>query len=637
MSFLVEFATSKSKRNFFASPEEFTRVAREHQKPDCREELYRSMFIYPRAEMERHLRLNNQRIRTYSMKVFPSHLNIDLDGDKHTSAGLKKKLEGLMNCLHIANGIPPESVQYYFSGRGIHAQIHRSVFSFTPSENLHKVVAQTVQSLLLGFRDYDESIYMRVAIFRWPNTWNNAAKCFKIPITYNEAMNFDLNAMTELAQKPRTDFDFSRFVESSGSLDLSSLAREAEDSLGREQNLSRLTNMEVKQDLNPIALNRRKITCVHHITERGPAEGSRHFDLGVISCAFSRQGVPAVATTAFLQQWMRQADDTLPDNTSKYNAQYISEQVAYWYKGGYRPSCTGSNPYSAQMIKHCDPDCMFYKRKNLNQGMLTVDETFAKLERQLQMEAEGRFINLTQILAPGNTGPQLKVYPGTFAILMGPTSIGKTALMQWMTTQIKFGMAYLSLEMAYALMLKRFCQQVLQCTEDGLQNLYMKYKEQIMQAINHINLTTESMTTVELEDLMATMGLNIADVDHIGRMRTESSDPRKATMEVTKTLRNMATNHEHIIFGLSHIARNDARLNVVDMYSGKESGSIENDVHVLMSIQAFDEYPGMVRVTVLKNTNGQNKMQYWLEFNKTTLTFHPVDGFKPQEISNVTT
>jgi len=623
MSNMVEFATGKGKRNNFVTVAQFQELAkRQQQKQDRTQELYRSIFLYPAPELKLHLKMNNGKIGQYDGIIVPSHIPIDVDGVNHDSRKSRERVQALLTRLHDSAGIPPECVQYFFSGRGLHALIHRDLFGMSASPELHRVVRHMVDEMLMGFEGYDQ-IYNRTAIFRWPNTWNLSAELFKIPLTFEEVSKWDIDAIYRLAKGPRLDFDYSRFAESGDMHDMKDLATFAEAEVFAQSNLENLTQKPADAE-DPMTSNRRKLTCLHNMFEAGPQDGTRHYMVGAISCGWARQGIPMRATISALQTWVRRGDGTLADNEKKYSPKYIEEQVRYWYRGGYRPSCTGDNKYSGVMQAHCDPECMFFKKKNLNHGMLTVDEGFTKLERRLAMERSGNYIDLSSILDPNGTQPKLKVFPGTLITLMGPTSVGKTSFMQWMAIKIRMGMAYLSLEMAPAMMLKRFCQQVLGATDTILDELYQKYRDQVQEALSHIHLTSEAPNIAELNDLMASMGHRLAIIDHIGLMQTFSSDERRRIIEVTRGLRQMVVQSEYIIFMLSHIGRQDARSGVVDLYSGKESGSIENDSHIVLSITDVRDNPRLRQVTVLKNTDGPRGQNYLLEFDMDTYNFTPI-------------
>jgi hypothetical protein len=625
MAIFVEYALGKGRRNYFTDIAKFNIYAKDRaEKAHKDDELYRSLFLYPADEVTDHLRKSNNMIRRYEGNIIPSHVMIDVDGVGHDPKKAKKRIEDLTSRLHSAAAVPPECVQYFFSGRGIHAMIHRDIFGLKMSPRLHKVVKHIVDSILMGFDAYDD-IYNRTSIFRWPNSYNRAANCFKIPITFQELMTYDYDHLFKLAQQPRLDFDYATFQESGDFHNLSDYTAEAEAHTFREENFKQLTGKYDPTKEDPISINKRKLTCIHHIVDRGPTEGTRHYDMGTISCAFARQGIPLMAATVFLQAWIRQGDGKLRDNTTKYHDGYIAEQVRYWYKGGYRPSCTGDNHYSRQMQRYCDPECMFYQKKNLNQGLMTSDEGFALLEKRLKMEKDGAYINLTQLLAPGDEGPQCKNYPGQLVTFMGPTSVGKTALVMWLVTQVHMGVAYLTLEMGGGSMMKRFAQMVLGCGEGILDELYVKYKEQIREALSHINMTTMSMNPDEMSNLLSEIGLKFAVIDHLGLMNASSSDPRKKTLELTNKFRNQVVNHETIYWAISHIRREDARDGVVDLYSGKESGSIENDSHIVVGIEQDKKDPDIIWAKIMKNTEGPRDMAYPLVFNRDTSVFAPAN------------
>lgn len=619
---LVEAAFSKLQRNNFVPLAQFNLIAKEVQQR--KGTLYRSVFMYPEEELRQHLMARNGRIKGYTGNIYPGHIPLDVDGEGHTMKGLTKRVNALTSKLHDGIGIPPEYVQYFWSGRGVHAMIHKDLFKLTPSHVAHRSMRRMLRELLMGEVVFD-FVYANSQIFRWPNTVNESSGLFKIPITYQEVREFNHEYLNEQAKTQRLDFDFSRFNDASPDPTLMSYARDAEADIMAEENASGILARPLDKTMDPIQLNRKKLTCIHGIVDRGPAEGGRHYDIGAISCAWSRQGIPMVVTKHFLSAWIRQGDNVLPDNTTKYTNEYVHEQVEHWYRGGYRPSCTGDNPFSQAMQRHCDSECIFFKRKDINSGALNADESFERLKKRMKQENDGNYINMTQILAPGDEGPQLKIFPGTVMTIMGPTTIGKTSFVTWFLLRMRRACILYSMEMATSAMMRRLALQVLLCGEKELPKMFQRHEDTIKEATRHITIAEHAPSTDEVEAMMANLGINICVLDHIGLMKSPHSDPRRKTLQITNELRQLSVRREYLVIQVSHIQRNDAREGDVTLFSGKESGSIENDSHIVLGFRTHKTYPDLRVVEVLKNTDGPKDMQYQLLCDFDSYTFTPLN------------
>lgn len=618
MPVLFEYATALNHRNMYATPSQFRTIA---QQSAGKGQLLRSLFGYEQAELTAHLRAQGS-IAKFDGMIHPSHIFVDVDGHGMTDAQLIKRIEQANSALHVTNSIPPECCQYFFTGRGFHIMMHQGMFKLMPSLLLHRVVKNIVWDLLIG-HDWLDDIYSKSHLIRWTNHVNEKTGFIKIPLSYGEICNLNdekLNELKGLAAAPRLDFDYSVFAESGELHNLGDLTRHAEGTASSLLATNRAAGDRVEQD-NPMAQNRRKITCVHEMMAVPPQANRRHTTIGAVSCALRRQGVPIQICIDGLIQWIRQADRYIADNAKVYTDEHVISQVKHWYEKGYAPSCTGNNKYSALMQHHCSPECMFFNKKNINSGITNSDDAMVLLKQRMEWIRTGNFIDLGLIF--GGTKGKLRAFPGNVVILFGDTGIGKTKIMQWLILQIKRAVFWLSLEMDIGSMTERFAQQLLGCDEETLAVKILEYEDSIVRAISNIYQTTESLSIQEILDIASAQNINTIVIDHLGLLTSRyERDQRLHVGSLMKEMRAAARSKGLLFLALSHISRGAAMAGKLNVHSGLDSGSVERDAHIVMSLEVLTDTT--MKVTVQKQTHGPSGMEYVLAIDKDTNMFYNI-------------
>lgn len=615
----VEFAYAPSRRNMFATTKQFAVVHRERAGKD---QLLRSVFLYDPDEMMAHVKKEGS-VAKFNGSVYPSHIFIDIDGHDITVKQLLKRLEECIVSLHITNSIPPECVQYFFSGRGFHVLINHKIFGLKGSPILNKVVAKVVEDIC-PFTWVDR-IYDRTHIIRWTNCLNPNANRYKIPLDYSEIMVTSeewFESIKELAKQPRLDFDGARFLESDQLIDLRGVARSAASQIQSLFN-SGTTNKDRPILDNPMAENRRKMTCLHGMLSVDPEANRRHSTIGAAACIMRRQGmslqdiaIPALTT------WIRRGDGKVADNNSTYDNEHVAQQVRYWYEKGYAPSCTGQNKYSRVMQEHCSSECMFFLRRDIDGGVSHVEDNAALLKKRIKWIQEKRYIDAAKIMG-GSMDTKFRIFPGTSLILLAATSMGKTMFLQWFGLQIKAPILWLSMEMDKASMMQRWIQQLIGCDEDMVPEAFARYEEQILNAVSHIHLVDRAMTVDEIVDKMHTSNIEICVIDSLQHLKDKmtSRDLRLKMVNLTEQIRQEAVTREYIFLTAAHVDRASARDGRITLHSGKESGSIENDAHIVMSLFAERKEDPWRKAEILKQTMGPTGHVFDLALNRETLQF----------------
>jgi hypothetical protein len=608
---LIEYALKINDRNKWCSPSKFTGIAN-RLLSSRRVELYRSLFIYPKEEVQLHLK-KYQTIAQYAGNVLPDHVLIDIDREGRIDLALEQ-VKKLVNRFHYELDIPFEAFLVYFSGsKGFHIVLHRDLFHLRKSTTLNKVVHALVKEQLCQGFEVD-SIYDKTRLVRAVGSQNKKSGYFKIPLTQEELHTFDIGQIVTLAKQPRKEFDYSAFMDTSFEPVLQTEIAEIRSHVNREIVNSKLGGFEAT--LDPMLENTRKITCIHKIVQAGPQQGGRHTQLGVIASSFRRQGIPMIVTQSFLTAWFT--------GHKGYDSGRVADQVKSYYVKGYRPSCTGENPMSRLMQAHCDEQCMFFRGKDLNRGLMSMDESLPLMEERLRLIRDKKYIDLGLILS--GKPSKIWIMPSMLITILAPTSVGKTAFIQWLQFQLGMPVNYLSLEMDMQSMLMRYGQMIFGLGVNEFADWYLDpkndAKNKMAPYIQHLNTTLNSMTVLELWDMMEQDNVPSVVIDHIGLLKTLKRDERGKTKEITAELRKMAVQRQYIIWAISHVRRSDARENEVGIYSGVESGSIENDSHLVLAIQG-DKDESYREIEILKNTMGPTGEKFPMMFDQNTYRWTP--------------
>lgn len=200
----------------------------------ARGEAYASMFGFEKAIID-HLRVTkgtlstrgkpypNGTVRGYKGKYNLKVLWFDVD-KKGDLEGARQTALKLISTLTSKYRIPLDSIYIYFSGnKGFHIGLHSKMFGgFDWSKDLPEIIGRVafkivstcyevpiskIKEELKGskkpFRDIDLSIYNQNRIFRLPNSVHPETDLFKVPLSYDELSESEVEQILEFAEQPR--------------------------------------------------------------------------------------------------------------------------------------------------------------------------------------------------------------------------------------------------------------------------------------------------------------------------------------------------------------------------------------------------------------------------------------------------
>jgi len=512
-------------------------------------ELYRSLFSFG-EEIKDYVR------KTGSVSKFDGIVNIDtvvLDVDGETEERFIK-LGKVLNILDNMN-VSKVNYQVYFSGRGFHIHLHPSLFNIEPTTESHKDLKKVI---LQNFDTLVDNIYDKMRLIRVPNTVNNKTGLYKIPLTLTEIMEATPFDIVDLAKEPRYDFE----VEILKGHHLFKYTEESEDT-------------PIDKTYNKT----NKYNCIHTILNNPAPKGGRHNHVLRLASHFHRQGYSQEVTKSICSGWINDRNEE-PD---------IIKTIADVYQWDSFYSCKDE-----LLQKYCDKHCIFNED---TEDMFDIKDMY--LDYQAKTSSTNEVIDIGKVLM---SSFKYEVHTGELVTLLGATGMGKSTLIQNIVARINLPTLFYSLEMPPYQMYRRFIQILTgKDKKDLTKEDMMKGNERL----KHLVLTPKAVYPNDLSKVVEVYKPKVLVIDHILLMKSQHRDEYARVSELTAELKQLALKENLIIFGVSQVGRDSAKEGL-STYSGKGSGSIENDSDKVLGFSKPSPLSSEARIQSLKNREGEH-------------------------------
>jgi len=498
-------------------------------------------------------------------------LDVDNDGDFKTTR------EKCIAVLEMVRDLIGDRFLIYFSGSGFHIVFSAQAFGFEDSERLPQIVKATLQSI---FSDWvDLSFYSKSGIYRVPHTINSKTNLYKIPIHYEELLHEDIQA---LATTPRLDFPFGNY------------------DLAANKELHSMIVDHLNIESQPVFEPFRIASCIHNLWKRGPQTGERHQTILRLTSHFRRHGFPVDAAISAIGKWLQSNDNGFADKE-------LQNIIEYGYNKSYIYSCNDDI-----LSKYCSPQCIYYKDKDYDAQILNSCNLHEAYLQRVTTDFSHSTLPISQMLGMEN---DIDFMPGDLVTLFGLTGAGKTALAQnWAIGMDIFGKhkqsynlptLYLSLEMSPWLIYRRQLQILNNMTKSTVNSLYRNERPTKAPAeLNHILTRSISPNLKQLEREIYEYEPRLVIIDYIELLDVDASNDRAKIKTITRTLRRLVNKMQIIIIQLSQVGREYSRVEALDLYAGKESGSIECDSTKVIGLWGNAQKPEK-KIELFKNTDGE--------------------------------
>jgi len=537
--------------------------------------VYKSLYLYDEEGKEYHK--IKRTFKDFLGKRYIKDVLIDIDKGQNTDDYTLNKTKGVLFELEEL-GVHKRSYRLYYSGTGYHIEISNEVFNFPQgNKDLPFIIKETMNNL---FGDIDLSVYNRTSIYRCENTLNQKSNLYKIPLDSNIINDLSAEQIIEHAAKQRHIKQEPIWGDG-----------ELEDKVITE--VPKVRVLQSNAEPNNI------VPCVQKMYKLGPEEGSRNNTLMRIASHFFRHGLPSEAAKAALLHW----------NSGQLQDDVIIKKVEDTYRGGYKYGCK-----DVLMEKHCQPNCIYYKRKDYLVDVKSSEELQGELAERIETDFSGRTIDLAKLF--GVNDKDATVYPGELVTIFGSTGANKTALAQnivlgysaendQIDKENQIPTLFLSLELSGFVMHRRNLQIVAGASKDEVLKNYQALYEHHKEELSHIIMQSVSPTIQQIQEKIKQLQPKCVVIDYIDLVDVPYN--KRGEYEklnyISHSLSNIAVNDDIIIIQISQVSRDYSRNQIMDLYAAKGSGAIENASRKVIGITGSSESADK-KMSIYKNSDG---------------------------------
>ena len=540
--------------------------------------LYRSVYLYDEAAKGKIE--ESATVSSYYGERYIDKILIDVDkGDNSDEETLRRALV----CVHALSDLDVHvnsSIQPYFSGTGYHLVLSNDTFNFAPSENLPYIVKQTMANLLPGI---DEMVYIRTAIYRVAHTVNKKTGLYKVPLTIQELMHKRPNEIMEIAKTPRLDFPYQELMGDG----------ELEEYI--------ITDTPKLKVFSKTVENIKVVPCIQRMLTIGPQQGNRNNTSMRLASHFRRNGIPSEFAKAALLHW----------NNKSLDESVLIDKIEQTYNKGYQYGCNDE-----LLLKHCQTKCIYFKHKDYTIDVKNVEDLQAEFHERMITNFEGRSIDLSKMFHLPN-GMDCTIYPGELVTIFGPTGSSKTTFAQNIALGVDFAenkivpewqipTLFLSLELSAWYMHRRHLQIVSGLTKKEVNANYKEVYNEHKHHLGHLGVQTVVPSINQIKEKIRELQPSVVIVDYIDLIETprEYKGEYEKVKFISHNLSNLAVNMDIIIIQISQVSREYSKNEVLDLYSGKGSGAIENASRKVIGING-QANSSKKRIELFKNTDGE--------------------------------
>jgi hypothetical protein len=516
-------------------------------------EGYRSLYLYDDDMLE--YVSNTGSIKGYNGIIYPDWIPLDIDYKENGSHWeTTMKIVGILDTMDVEYD---KDYEVFFSGRGFHIMLPNELFLFEPSVNLHNTVRNTVMAL---FGSMVDNIYDKTRVIRCYNTINNKTRLYKIRLSRHE-LESGLETIHSLATQKRPYRPINR----------QDIEPKLKDRI--------VWHIEKPKPIFNDTGNINKFHCIHSLLNREPVEGERHNILLRLASHFKREGYPKKITYSILNGWA-------PNYDEKDKIRVIDDVYENDYSYGCNDTILDAN---------CSTQCLFYKHKEPE--ILGVQDIAKYSWRYLNTAKKGLSLEFLGV-------DNFKFMTNTLTTIIGRTGSGKSTFIQNVIANNPDEPVLLfSLEMSPLQIYRRHIQISEGISAYDAEMKLINNPNYGVDKYKNLYITTKAPTASEIVKVVLSMNPRptMVIVDHLLLTRGASDEYTKL-VELTRTLKELSL-MGYAVVGISQVGRSAAHQEHLDTYSGKGSGSIENDSDTVIAIDGSIK-DGILKIRTTKEREG---------------------------------
>jgi len=561
----------------------------------------------------------------YRGEHYADYLPIDVD-EKENIAKALKSTRHILNTLENQYGLDLGTVKVYYSGsKGFHIMLPSQLFGFEPSKDLSQIFKNIVSELVQDVK-LDTTIYEVVRLFRLPNTVNDKANRYKIPLSISEVMSLDIKEMQDMAVNPR-EVDFLPPSEIELNESLNELYLKVKERFKNKKK----PKLELGKDIQTTENMKNVKLCYHNIITKGAIDGNRDNTALRLANYYKKLGYPVEVTTGIMNGWNSMLSPVLDD---------VDKFIKQSYNNNYDFGCN-----DGVLKDYCSKKCYLYKGEKVEENKIcSVEDLQKKYEDYIENLSKRKILLGIDKLDENLRG----IAPGEVMQIIARSAVGKTAFLLNLIKNVcanDIPVLFFSLEMQGEQIYERIAQ--ISAKLKGLEvekEFQAKSTDNITKFVNsgYKNLYVVDQDFLTMEDLIDY--IRIAEekkgirfgaicIDYMGRMKGVKGNEYEVVSELAKQLKYIAKETDKAIISLHQTNRTGGTgEGEIEMDMARGSGVVEEAADQILGLwrpnindkdlSKLDQE--LVNIKILKNRKGGTGIHPMI-LDKPRLRFYEMD------------
>jgi hypothetical protein len=534
----------------------------------------------------------------YQGPSYADFLPFDFDGDD--LGVVLERVRQFLKVLELnweVEGL--HGIRCYFSGRkGFHVLLSHALFGgWIPSVSLPRQLKTLAMTLADGI-EIDSTIYDQNRLLRLPNTQHGTSDLWKVPLDINEVLTLSIDAITDIAKKPRT-VEFPDWSDCASS----KACMAALDGMVQEDgNTSGLSVPAVQKQAAALQSE--------DLFPTGLKEGEGRDNAAFRIARYLRdKHLPDDVALRILQLWDGQQPEPLGTQTLQHKI-----QSAY---SRHKPAL------DADLV----PDDIKTPDELTDAYTAYIDKLKSQRITLGWPEVDARLRGIA---------------PGEVLTIIAKSGVGKTAVLQNILRHIALSQdsfsLFCSLEQPLAQVFERYAQMARGEAGEDIERRWddeearQRIAEAVRDDLGHQTLTCgRSLKFSQLdqaldiaEDKVGTT-IQLLAVDYLGLLDATELDASLygQISRAARELKSLAKRRDIAVICLCQVSRANGEdgSKPLNIYSARESGAIEESADFLLGLYRPDLHgqDQKMAIQILKNRKGQHGVEFTYNFDKTSL------------------
>jgi hypothetical protein len=559
-------------------------------------EMYRSYYSFDKTFTD--YVIKNKSVKGFDGLVYVDKIIIDIDKGDIDEENMQGYIRHCLNDL-FEFGIDSNHVNIWFSGSGYHIEL-LNVFGFSPNKNLHEKVKATMSE----YFSFGDNIYDKTRIIRSKWSLNKKTNLYKVWIPLQNIWDMSHADVKKIAQSKSA---YNKFVKSKEHFwsTYNDNTTQIEPYL-QQHVLSKPTSVMINSTPVKNGTTNSMVTCVQHIFNEGPSQGSRNMKMMRMISSYKRAGIPFLVALNGMITWAN----------GELESDEIQRTVTNVYENSYSYGCDDSI-----LMEYCDPKCIHFKRKDYMLDIKDVESLEDSFRKYIMTDFSKKSIDLSKVFTGIN---QYLFKPGELIIFSGDTGMGKTALVQQIITFCKKDTLFLSLEMHENLTWRRFVQIVENKPKEWVYDAYKTENVSFKDKLKHIRIMSIAPEIEAVKKVVAQYEPNVLVVDTTDELQV---DGNKGTIEEQNTiidgLKQIAQRNDTIVIAVHHVNKASASQGSIGLHSLKGSSNVVQKADKVMVVKGNRNE--MHRTITSEKSRDEARFELVTTFQYKTMTFEKLD------------